>query len=245
MASSLTPELQSIVDSYSNTFECHDRLHSEFVTQVHSRPYLMKHKNYGDHSIYGEVSFHYLWDLLVQNCPDDFRFLEIGVFKGQVISLIGLLAGLYKKRAFIVGISPFDGTGDKYSTYNRNLDYESIARKTWSNFLPEGDISLQLVKGSSTDIQKISDIAVTYPYDIIYIDGCHDYDVVVKDILNYAPMVKDGGFLVMDDAATDRATHNWPGHADVGRAVVQFLDTNPQFQFLLAIGHIKLYRRIK
>jgi hypothetical protein len=239
-------DLLTIAATYENTCAWHDATHNNFIAEVRSRPYLMQHKTYADHIIYGEISFHYLWDLLVQACPDNFRFLEIGVFKGQVTSLIGLLAKQYFKRAFVVGVSLFDGTGDKYSNYPRNVDYEAVARNTWFDFCPSGsDIALHLIKGSSTDFKVLSDVSVTAPYDIVYIDGCHDYEYVVQDLHNYKPLVCPGGYLVMDDAATDRNTNQWPGHADVGRAVNEYLDTDSRFKFLLSVGHIKLYRKLK
>ena len=35
--------------------------------------------------------------------------------------------------------------------------------------------------------------------DFVYIDGCHDYPQVRKDILNYAPFVKDDGIVAGHD----------------------------------------------
>ena len=233
---------------YENTKACHARMFEEFTKEFEARPYLVKHKAYKDHAIYGEKPFHFLWDVLVQEVPKDFRFLEIGVYKGQVLSLIGLLTEVHHKRSYVVGVSPFNGAGDKYSNYSRAVNYKELTEEAWSHSclgplytIPK---TLHLITGYSTDQDVIDQVTHTEPYDIIYIDGSHDYEVVVQDIQNYAPLVKFGGFLVMDDAATDRETDNWPGHPDVGRAVNEWLDTDKRFGFVFALGHIKLYRRV-
>ena len=40
--------------------------------------------------------------------------------------------------------------------------------------------------------------------DILHIDGNHDEEYVTKDILFYLPLVKKGGYIIMDDIT-------WPG----------------------------------
>jgi len=39
--------------------------------------------------------------------------------------------------------------------------------------------------------------------DFVYIDGCHLYEQVKKDILNYAPLVKEDGFIGGHDYIPD------------------------------------------
>jgi glycosyltransferase involved in cell wall biosynthesis len=234
--------LQDIIDNYQNTKEYHAKLFLEFLDAYLKRDYLIAHKNYCDHNIYGEVPFHYLWELLVEEMPLHFKFLEIGVFKGQVISLIGLLMNRFQKGGTVVGVSTFDGSGDKYSNYSKTIDYETVTKETWNHFNPENiNAKLNLIRGSSESAYH--QISHYSPYDIAYIDGCHDYEVVKSDIKNYSYMVKKDGFIVMDDSATDRDTDNWPGHFEVGKATSELMDNNEDFKFLFAIGHIKLYRK--
>ena len=49
--------------------------------------------------------------------------LEIGVYRGQVISLWSLLAKRMGFNIEIDGISPFTAAGDEVSTYLKNIDY--------------------------------------------------------------------------------------------------------------------------
>ena len=54
--------------------------------------------------------------------PSNFKFLEIGVYRGRVLSLIKLLSNLLNKNGQIWGITPLHDAGDKYSNYE-NIDY--------------------------------------------------------------------------------------------------------------------------
>ena len=44
-------------------------------------------------------------------------FLEIGCYKGQVLSLVGMLALQTRKDGYLFGITPLSGDGDKYLTF--------------------------------------------------------------------------------------------------------------------------------
>jgi hypothetical protein len=236
--------LQGISDKYENTKSFHDNLMMAFTHEVKNREYLLSHKQYAEHSIYGDMGFHYLWNLLVSEAPNRFKFLEIGVFKGQVTSLIGLLADYYYKDSIVVGISPFDGTGDKYSQYQQNDKYFQETIDRFNRFTSKNQ-NLHLIKGLSQDKDVIKRANLYGSYDIIYIDGSHDYENVVSDIDNYSPLLTIGGYLVMDDAATDREMTAWNGHAEVGQAVRDKLGSNPNFVHCFAIGHIRLFKRVK
>ena len=37
--------------------------------------------------------------------------------------------------------------------------------------------------------------------DVLHIDGNHDEEYVTKDIINYLPLVKKGGYIIMDDTS--------------------------------------------
>ena len=81
---------------------------------------------------------------------------------------------------------------------------------------------------------------------MIFIDGSHDYEDVVHDILNYSKLLIIGGYLVMDDASLylNDAYGQFLGHPDVGNACKQYLDNNPNFEELYAIGHNRVWKKI-
>jgi len=77
-----------------------------------------------------------------------------------------------------------------------------------------------------TLIRKTSDAAfeelADQQFDVVYIDGNHDYDYVKKDILNYQKLVKPNGFITGHDYNN--------GHVGVEKAVDEYLG-KPQMIF--------------
>ncbi len=73
-------------------------------------------------------------------------------------------------------------------------------------------------------------------YDIIFIDGLHEYSQVRKDIQNCLKHVRPNGFVLLHDCnpasyesqLPERKTVAWNG--DVWRAIVQFRANNPHFE---------------
>jgi hypothetical protein len=146
---------------------------------------------------FGELSFSWHWYLLVKEMSSNFKFLEIGVYKGRVLSLIQVLSNLLNKNVQIWGITPLSVDGDKYSGYD-NVDYLNAIKSSFINSNVSFE-NTQIIKGYSQDDDIINQAKENMCYDIIFIDGCHDYEVVCLDIKNYSKMLKTGGFLVLDD----------------------------------------------
>ena len=81
------------------------------------------------------------------------------------------------------------------------------------------------------------------PFDMIYIDGSHNYEDVVIDILFCDELLKQNGLLVMDDASSDLSLGKssvFRGHADVALAIKNSLDTT-KYKHLFACGHNRVW----
>ena len=105
--------------------------------------------------------------------------------------------------------------------------------------------NIEIIQGFSENDNVIRKAKSNEYYDIIFIDGCHDYKNVCLDINNYSKMLKSGGYLIMDDASlfiTD-AYGSFLGHPDVGKAIIDNLDNNPEFIHLYAVGHNRVWRK--
>ena len=89
-------------------------------------------KQHDDTPGFGELSFSWSWFLLVKSMPQDFTFLEIGVYKGRVLALIQLLSNLFNKHVKIHGVTPLDGAAtDKYSEY-QDCDYLTAIKNSYN-----------------------------------------------------------------------------------------------------------------
>jgi hypothetical protein len=193
---------------------------------------------------FGELPFSWHWYLLVNEMSSNFKFLEIGVYKGRVLALIQLLSNILNKNVQIWGVTPLSVDGDKYSNYD-NDDYLKAIKFSFTNSSVSFE-NTQIIKGFSQNDDVINQAKENALYDIIFIDGCHDYEVVCLDIKNYSKMLKSGGFLVLDDASlyVPNSYGQFLGHPDVGKAIADSLDNNPEFVHLYAVGHNRAWRKI-
>ena len=52
----------------------------------------------------------------------------------------------------------------------------------------------RILHGFSNDDAIKSECRTLAPFDMVYIDGCHDFHIVVNDLVVYAELVKPGGY---------------------------------------------------
>jgi hypothetical protein len=168
-------------------------------------------------------------------------FLEIGVYRGQTLSLAGLLQRRFGCVGTVAGISPFTSAGDSVSKYVADVDYLKDTLENVARFdLPQPT----LLKGFSTDPAAL-ELIHSRPWDCIYIDGNHDYDVVRQDWAHCSEAVKPGGLVVLDDAGLTTAfeaplfaTAGHPGPSRLARGIA-----GKQFQEILQVGHNRVFQR--
>lgn len=189
---------------------------------------------------FGEDAFHTMWWRLVRKFRPS-TFLEIGVYRGQVISLVSLISKLDGIECSVTGISPFSSAGDSVSVYLSNLDYKADTMTNVRHFnLPEPT----LVEAYSTDPEALDAIASTQ-WDMIYIDGNHDYDIVTKDWAACSNALNRGGVIVMDDSGLTTGYRPPPfataGHPGPSRFASE-IDPS-EFEEILQVGHNRVFRK--
>jgi hypothetical protein len=190
---------------------------------------------------FGEDTFHVMWYLLLSEFKPE-RCLEIGVYRGQVISLWALLARLGGWTCAVHGVSPFTSAGDSVSKYSGGLDYLS---DTLANFQHFGLPAPTLLKAYSTDPPTIA-LMRSCAWSLIYIDGSHEYEIARQDWENATDVVRLGGILVLDDAALGTAyrppifaTAGHPGPSRLAEEI-----DRSRFQEILQVGHNRAFQRI-
>jgi hypothetical protein len=257
--------LQACIDDYQNTGSYNDEIYTLFTLKTDEYDYLRSHRDHIEKNKlgYGDRAFHYMWYLLVTHIKNNglpMQALEIGVFKGQVVSLLILIAKNINADIAVTGITPLAGkkmpnkflsfflnrfSGKfrediKSGNFYEETAFLDIIKGLFEDF--ELDYSkLNLLKGYSTD-QAIIDKMQGQKYSMIYIDGDHSYNTVVHDIKIYSPLVNTGGFLVMDDASCNLpGTKFWKGHKSVSDACESIEDHG--FKNVLNIGHNRVYQK--
>jgi hypothetical protein len=265
-AGALADGLAGRVAQYRNTATHNDALHAEFTRLTDRVPALKQHRDWVEANRwgYGDRAFHYLWWLALDDLAARFgalRALEIGVFKGQTISLWALIARERGLDVAITAISPFAGNlrpqPRLIRSLRKRLDRRYRAARAAGNLHPVDDYlarnreifaafgldfdRVRAIQGYSTDPAVIAQLEGER-FHLVYIDGDHSFDVVSADIATYGPMVEPGGFLVMDDASCELPGEGfWKGVAEVSRAARAIPALG--FDNPINVGHNRLYRR--
>lgn len=225
--------LDELIESWKDTPESHKTIHLKFCELTNNTPHLKALRDWIEVSIFGfgERSFYWMWKLIADTQKPNFTFLEIGVFRGQTLALIQTL----QPKAKIYGITPLDSTdGHWESNYKHDIEY---LHDTFNLKHPN------IIKGLSTEPDIITE-ANKRKYDIVYIDGGHTYDVVKQDITNYSAMVKQGGYLVIDDCCHKyQIPHGmFAGIESVSKAVDEW--NQEGFKELFSVVHIRVFKKL-
>ena len=230
--------------AYVDSKECALEIRDRFVDLVNSTPYLKEHRDYTERMWYGfgERAFLWMWKLLADEMPADFKFLEVGVYVGQILTLMRMLAEIQRKNAEIYGVTLLSTFGGNDNTFP-DIDY----RKTIEHFHRYFALEYpQLIVGDSTARAIQAQAKEHGPYDLVYVDGCHDKSFVKKDLKFYPYLLKKGGFLVVDDCACKKE-QPWgffQGIVGVCEGVEETVERDPQFKELFCVVHNRVWQRV-
>lgn len=233
--------IKDIISIWKNDTDSHIKLHNDLKKIVDNIDYLNEHRTFIENNIFGfgERSFQYVWKLIVDELPSNFKFLEIGVFKGQILSLIRILSNKLEKNATIVGVTELSSIGGVWeSNYKEDIKY---IHDKFSLSYP------LIIEGNSTNVNVINKVEELRNYDCIYIDGGHDFQTAYSDIFNYSSFLKVGGYLVIDDSCNDMIIERelFPGIQEVTDALNKFLSETSDYEFLFSVVHLKVFKKIK
>ena len=250
---------QGLVDAYEDTLEFHTGVRDEFFRRIQNdlelftlRKWILANKHG-----YGETQFYWMWNLIVKELPQDFKFLEIGVYRGQISCLATLLARRYSIEGKVYGVTALSTIGFG-GTHPGDPDFESDIARTF-DFAKQPTGDFKIIAGNSMDEAVIHTTSLEGPFDLVYIDGGHEYDTVINDIKNYAEMVKVDGLLVIDDAScnlnlplaaneysrlyVEKNEHWSKGLEEVTQAVEDTVAKDDRFKELFAVGHNRVWRK--
>ncbi|MGD0877562.1 MAG: glycosyltransferase [Anaerolineales bacterium] len=138
------------------------------------------------------------------------NYVEIGVYRGRSFLPMAYVARIMGGMAF--GIDPYtpeiaklfdlkEGDRQKVNAFVDTLDFTKIYQDVINL-----DQKLKLDNNSKI-IREKSNMAVRHfrqiSIDMLHIDGNHDTKHVLEDVDLYLPLVKNGGFIVVDDINWD------------------------------------------
>lgn len=152
------------------------------------------------------------------NINSKINICEIGVYKGRMTSLWNVILINHDIFYSYIGIDHFSGSTE----HDHTINYYDITKE---NLKPIEDYIYIINNDSINESRNWDD---NY-FDIIYIDGNHDYYSVANDLKVWFPKLKAGGYICGDDLTT-----GWPGVIEAveekfGKSVKKF--SNQQWYF--------------
>ena len=233
--------VEQLVKNFSGRNEQYQYLHHYFWNL--SPDWLREHRKYftKERRGFGEDAFHAMWYFIFKEFRPA-KVLEIGVYRGQTISLFTLLSKHFNiTSSNIHGISPFTPAGDEVSVYAASINYYDDVLLNFKYFnLPDANLH----KGFSTD-DAMKEIISNIQWDLIYIDGNHDYEVAKQDFELSAHHLKKGGLIILDDASFNTdfkpPVYATSGHAGPSKVAAE-IDA-AQFEEILSVGHNRVFKK--
>jgi hypothetical protein len=208
--------------------------------KFHLPEYIKEHRKFFSKNSrgFGENALHAMW-WKIFNEYKPVNVLEIGVYRGQVISLWGLIADKLEYECNISGISPFSSAGDEVSDYLKNLNYLNDTKINIGKFTNH---KISLVQNFSTDISAINFIQ-NNKWDLIYIDGSHDFEIALNDYKICKSSLNHNGILVIDDSSLytnyKPTFFSFGGHPGPSKIVKEFADN--ELNCIMSVGHNNVY----
>jgi predicted O-methyltransferase YrrM len=140
----------------------------------------------------------FLVSLILEAKPD--RIVEIGVYGGK--SLVPMACALQANRKGIIfGVDPWDSVESVKELreeanvgFWERLDHGKIKRTLMTNIRKFNlQQHVQLIEKTSEATSPISDIG------LLHIDGNHSDAASYFDVCKWGPLVKSGGYIILDD----------------------------------------------
>lgn len=237
-ASALADWSRSLSDPNGYYLDCVRFFHSaEFPDELRQhRAYFTEYRRG-----FGESAFHVMWWLLFCRFRPT-AFLEIGVYRGQTLSLASLIQRRLNIEGHATGVSPFSSAGDSVSSYRNDVDY---LQDTLANFAAFHLPSPELVRAFSTE-NRAAERIKSQAWHAAYIDGNHEYEVAKADWLLCSEHVRGGGIVVLDDSALGTqykapqfATAGHPGPSRLAGEI-----DSTRFREILRVGHNRVFQKV-
>ncbi len=185
---------------------------------------------------FGEDAFHAVWKYVFSKYKPS-SCLEIGVYRGQTISLWKMIQIDMKIDGCIQGLTPLSSIDDAVSEYVEINYYDDISKNY--AFFDLG--SPNIVQGMSTNEAVKREFAAD-SYDLVYVDGGHDYETVLNDYTFSLKILKHGGVLCFDDSSLYFETEGkFKGHPGPSAVVTQF--ALKELDYLFTAGHLNFFRK--
>lgn len=189
---------------------------------------------------FGEKAFHSVWQEIFTYFKPK-TVLEIGVYRGQIVSLWQLIAKKNDLDIEVHGISPLQNSGDSVSRYVQ-IDYESDIKQNFEKFHLKAP---NILKSFSTDLAA-RELFESRKWDLIYIDGSHDLEITLQDYGLAIANLSNNGVICFDDSSLflDFEIQGiFKGHPGPSTVVKEF--AIKEMNHFMTIGHNNFFIKVE
>lgn len=242
----VTDSFDALAAAWADDPVSHEAVLVAFDNAARSEPRLWEHRQWCEQNAYGfgHSAFHGVWHLLAKSLPSGFKFLEVGVHRGQSLSAVALAATIEGKDCTVYGLSPFDGYDGDY--YEKNKDYRDDVLAIFAKFTPKQQPFL--IKGLSEDATAKAMAYAVAPFDAVYVDAEHSLECTRHDLRFYGDLVREGGVLFSDDSAVNLNLPGWhfrgfQGSSDACDELLPPKTPHPKWQHISSVMHLRIWRK--
>ena len=142
--------------------------------------------------IHGWFNFSDLYRSIIAKMPEDFKFAEVGVWKGQSISYFVVEAINSQKPFELYAIDTFDGRGTMRDSLLKMKDglYDHFMKN-----IEHVKDHIKVIRNTSVNAAK--EFPDNY-FDAVFIDASHDFNSVLNDLHAWLPKVKNNSLYGHD-----------------------------------------------
>jgi hypothetical protein len=137
-------------------------------------------------------NFQNVYEKIIKELPDNSKFVEIGVWRGQSVCFAAVEIINLKKNITIYAVDTWEGSKEENLwEIDNETNIETIYENFLNNIEPVKDIIVPIKKTSVEASKLFEDKSL----DFVFIDASHLYEEVKKDINHWFPKVKIGGYI--------------------------------------------------
>jgi len=180
-----------------------------------------------------KMRFHVLQELIEEN--NFKKYVEIGLGKGLTTG--HLMRNIKDPEFRMYGVDPFQIYPELRENNASSLRFMKTMHRN-ERLVSEqvnGDTRFALIKKMSDDA------ALDFEHesiDMVFIDGNHSYEYVLRDMENWTPLVRKGGIVAGHDYVTDPKSKYY----DVQKAVHEFGDKHG-YEIKTAPNHVWYFHK--
>jgi hypothetical protein len=158
-------------------------------------------------------TFPNLYSWFVQQLPNGSKMVEVGCWKGKSIAYLGVEIINSGKDIKVDAVDTWaEMESESYHKTDVYVKTNTLYQLFCSNISPVSKVVTPVRLSSLEAANQYADGSL----DVVFIDACHEYDCVKKDIAAWLPKVKPNGYFAGHD-------YPWSSEDAVKRAVDESL----------------------